>query len=118
MIQNILVEASRGEVLLTSRPRVIALPPLSFPRWGRPGPRPRGGAPGPRGEAEAGGLGPNNASPSPLPEAVCLSSRIPTPDLLPAAPLGPQQIEVSGSVVPPPTDSSPYPGAGPSDVLP
>lgn len=37
MIQNILVEASRGEVVLTSRPRVIALPPLSLPRWGRPG---------------------------------------------------------------------------------
>lgn len=34
IIQNILVEASRGEVVLTSRPRVIALPPLSFPRWG------------------------------------------------------------------------------------
>lgn len=35
MIQNILVEASRGEVVLTSRPRVIALPPLSVSRWGR-----------------------------------------------------------------------------------
>lgn len=34
MIQNILVEASRGEVVLTSRPRVIALPPLGLPRWG------------------------------------------------------------------------------------
>nr|XP_012595751.1 cilia- and flagella-associated protein 65 isoform X1 [Microcebus murinus] len=32
MIQNILVEASHGEVVLTSRPRVIALPPLSIPR--------------------------------------------------------------------------------------
>ncbi|XP_017802489.2 cilia- and flagella-associated protein 65 isoform X2 [Papio anubis] len=32
MIQNILVEASRGEVVLTSRPRVIALPPLCVPR--------------------------------------------------------------------------------------
>ncbi|KAG3275270.1 hypothetical protein H1C71_020821, partial [Ictidomys tridecemlineatus] len=32
MIQNILVEASRGEVVLTSRPRIIALPPLSVPR--------------------------------------------------------------------------------------
>ncbi|XP_008582718.1 PREDICTED: coiled-coil domain-containing protein 108 [Galeopterus variegatus] len=32
MIQNILVEASRGEVVLTSRPRVIALPSLSIPR--------------------------------------------------------------------------------------
>lgn len=32
MIQNILVEASRGEVVLTSRPRVITLPPLSGPR--------------------------------------------------------------------------------------
>uniref|UniRef100_A0A8C7CAS4 Cilia and flagella associated protein 65 n=1 Tax=Neovison vison TaxID=452646 RepID=A0A8C7CAS4_NEOVI len=35
MIQNILVEASRGEVVLTSRPRVIALPPLSPSRCGR-----------------------------------------------------------------------------------
>uniref|UniRef100_A0A673TA59 Cilia and flagella associated protein 65 n=1 Tax=Suricata suricatta TaxID=37032 RepID=A0A673TA59_SURSU len=34
MIRNILVEASRGEVVLTSRPRVIALPPLSVSRWG------------------------------------------------------------------------------------
>ncbi|XP_017390682.1 cilia- and flagella-associated protein 65 isoform X7 [Cebus imitator] len=32
MIQNILVEASRGEVVLTSRPRVITLPPLGMPR--------------------------------------------------------------------------------------
>nr|XP_055146657.1 cilia- and flagella-associated protein 65 isoform X2 [Symphalangus syndactylus] len=32
MIQNILVEASRGEVVLTSRPRVIALPPFCVPR--------------------------------------------------------------------------------------
>ncbi|XP_044890430.1 cilia- and flagella-associated protein 65 isoform X2 [Felis catus] len=32
MIQNILVEASRGEVVLTSRPRVIALPPFSVSR--------------------------------------------------------------------------------------
>lgn len=32
MIQNILVEASRGEVVLTSRPRIIALPPVSFHR--------------------------------------------------------------------------------------
>ncbi|XP_023385489.1 cilia- and flagella-associated protein 65 [Pteropus vampyrus] len=75
IIQNILVEASRGEVVLTSRPRVIALPPLSFPR-------------------------------------------APTPDLQPAAPLGPQQIEVSRLVVPPPTDSLPYPEASPSDFLP
>lgn len=37
MIQNILVEASRGEVVLTSRPRVIALPPLSVPRCGPEG---------------------------------------------------------------------------------
>ncbi|XP_014640990.1 PREDICTED: coiled-coil domain-containing protein 108 [Ceratotherium simum simum] len=62
MIQNILVEASRGEVVLTSRPRVIALPPLSVPR-------------------------------------------IPTPDPLPVAPLGPQQAEVPHPVAPPPTDS-------------
>ncbi|ELK17194.1 Coiled-coil domain-containing protein 108 [Pteropus alecto] len=75
IIQNILVEASRGEVVLTSRPRVIALPPLSFPRT-------------------------------------------PTPDLQPAAPLGPQQIEVSRLVAPPPTDSLPYPEASPSDFLP
>ncbi|XP_049985575.1 cilia- and flagella-associated protein 65 isoform X1 [Alexandromys fortis] len=32
MIQNILVEASRGEVVLTSRPRIIALPPVSLHR--------------------------------------------------------------------------------------
>ncbi|KAL1770997.1 coiled-coil domain-containing protein 108 isoform X1 [Sigmodon hispidus] len=32
MIQNILVEASRGEVVLTSRPRIIALPPVSVYR--------------------------------------------------------------------------------------
>ncbi|XP_054405827.1 cilia- and flagella-associated protein 65 isoform X1 [Pongo abelii] len=32
VIQNILVEASRGEVVLTSRPRVIALPPFCVPR--------------------------------------------------------------------------------------
>ncbi|KAJ7345982.1 hypothetical protein JRQ81_001932 [Phrynocephalus forsythii] len=31
-IQNILVEASRGEVVLTARPRIIALPPLSAPK--------------------------------------------------------------------------------------
>lgn len=37
MIQNILVEASRGEVVLTSRPRVIALPRIR--RWGHPGQR-------------------------------------------------------------------------------
>ncbi|XP_015270852.1 PREDICTED: coiled-coil domain-containing protein 108 [Gekko japonicus] len=29
-IQNVLVEASRGEVVLTARPRIIALPPLLF----------------------------------------------------------------------------------------
>lgn len=40
MIQNILVEASRGEVVLTSRPRVIALPPLSLPRVPTPDPPP------------------------------------------------------------------------------
>lgn len=45
IIQNILVEASRGEVVLTSRPRVIALPPLSFPRSGHPGPAAAGTAP-------------------------------------------------------------------------
>ncbi|XP_063101487.1 cilia- and flagella-associated protein 65 isoform X2 [Cavia porcellus] len=36
LIQNILVEASRGEVVLTSRPRIIALPPLSTPRTPTP----------------------------------------------------------------------------------
>ncbi|KAB1279386.1 Cilia- and flagella-associated protein 65 [Camelus dromedarius] len=61
MIQNILVEASRGEVVLTSRPRVIALPPLSVPR-------------------------------------------ILTPDSLPVAPSGAQQVEIPGSTVPPSTD--------------
>uniref|UniRef100_A0A8C5L8Q8 Cilia and flagella associated protein 65 n=1 Tax=Jaculus jaculus TaxID=51337 RepID=A0A8C5L8Q8_JACJA len=32
MIQNILVEATRGEVVLTSRPRIIALPPVAMHR--------------------------------------------------------------------------------------
>ncbi|XP_008257396.3 cilia- and flagella-associated protein 65 isoform X1 [Oryctolagus cuniculus] len=36
MILNVLVEASRGEVVLTSRPRIIALPPLSAPRYLNP----------------------------------------------------------------------------------
>ncbi|KAF6113167.1 cilia and flagella associated protein 65 [Phyllostomus discolor] len=36
MIQNILVEASRGEVVLTSRPRVITLPPFSGSRVATP----------------------------------------------------------------------------------
>lgn len=31
-LQNILMEASRGEVVLTARPRVIALPPSPFRR--------------------------------------------------------------------------------------
>lgn len=31
-LQNILLEASRGEVVLTARPRVIALPPSPFRR--------------------------------------------------------------------------------------
>ncbi|XP_022355528.1 cilia- and flagella-associated protein 65 [Enhydra lutris kenyoni] len=75
MIQNILVEASRGEVVLTSRPRVIALPPLSL-------------------------------------------SRIETPDLLSAAPLGLQQAEVSRLVVPPPTDSLRMPHPSPADLRP
>lgn len=70
MIQNILVEASRGEVVLTSRPRVITLPPLSFPRWERSGLPPRGqrrkGAAGGR-----GGLTWPEASPSPLP-GICI----------------------------------------------
>lgn len=70
MIQNILVEASRGEVVLTSRPRVITLPPLSFPRWERSGLPPRGqrrkGATGGR-----GGLTWPEASPSPLP-GICI----------------------------------------------
>ncbi|KAM5267433.1 cilia- and flagella-associated protein 65 isoform 1-T1 [Hipposideros larvatus] len=75
MIQNILVEASRGEVVLTSRPRVIAQPPLHFPR-------------------------------------------IPTSGLLPAAPLGPQQTEMSRLVAPPPTDSLRTPAPSRSDFLP
>ncbi|NXW57489.1 CFA65 protein, partial [Eurystomus gularis] len=32
-LQNILMEASRGEVVLTARPRVIALPPSPSRRW-------------------------------------------------------------------------------------
>ncbi|KAM6178404.1 cilia- and flagella-associated protein 65 [Rhynchocyon petersi] len=65
MIQNILVEASRGEVVLTSRPRVIALPPLSGSRWGRSGLP----TPGCRGRA----------APSPFHRGF-LSLRIVTPD--------------------------------------
>ncbi|XP_004402829.1 PREDICTED: coiled-coil domain-containing protein 108 [Odobenus rosmarus divergens] len=75
MIHNILVEASRGEVVLTSRPRVIALPPLSV-------------------------------------------SRIETPDLLSAAPLGLQHAEVPCLVARPPTDSLRMPQSSPSDLLP
>ncbi|XP_075386330.1 cilia- and flagella-associated protein 65 [Tenrec ecaudatus] len=41
IIQNILVEASRGEVVLTSRPRVIALPPFGVTRATTPDPLPR-----------------------------------------------------------------------------
>ncbi|XP_004617232.2 cilia- and flagella-associated protein 65 [Sorex araneus] len=36
MIRNVLVEASLGEVVLTSRPRVIALPPHNAPRLRSP----------------------------------------------------------------------------------
>ena len=68
MIQNILVEASRGEVVLTSRPRIIALPPLSVPRWGRRGQRPLEGARGGRGERGRRGASP----PFPLPGAFCV----------------------------------------------
>lgn len=93
MIQNILVEASRGEVVLTSRPRVIALPPLSVSRWGRP-PRRRGA----RGAGRAG------LAPGLPPTSLWgfLSSRVETPDLLPVAPLGLQQAEVPRPAVPPP----------------
>uniref|UniRef100_U3IZB5 Cilia and flagella associated protein 65 n=1 Tax=Anas platyrhynchos platyrhynchos TaxID=8840 RepID=U3IZB5_ANAPP len=38
-LQNILLEASRGEVVLTARPRVIALPPSPFRRITDPTPR-------------------------------------------------------------------------------
>ncbi|KAM5228716.1 cilia- and flagella-associated protein 65 [Ctenodactylus gundi] len=38
IIRNILVEASRGEVVLTSRPRIVALPPLSVSRTAIPDP--------------------------------------------------------------------------------
>ncbi|KAM6070538.1 cilia- and flagella-associated protein 65 [Chlamydotis macqueenii] len=39
-LQNILIEASRGEVVLTARPRVIALPPSPFRRNTNPAPPP------------------------------------------------------------------------------
>nr|XP_025951513.1 cilia- and flagella-associated protein 65 [Dromaius novaehollandiae] len=39
-LQNILIEASRGEVVLTARPRVIALPPNPFQRNTNPAPPP------------------------------------------------------------------------------
>lgn len=68
MIQNILVEASRGEVVLTSRPRVIALPPLSVPRSG--GARASGRWRGARGCRD--GQARREASPRPpLPGAFC-----------------------------------------------
>ncbi|XP_066855446.1 cilia- and flagella-associated protein 65 isoform X1 [Anser cygnoides] len=38
-LQNILIEASRGEVVLTARPRVIALPPSPFRRITNPTPQ-------------------------------------------------------------------------------
>lgn len=75
MIQNILVEASRGEVVLTSRPRVIALPPLSVSRWGR-----RLRRRGARGAgAGRGGQAWPEASLQPLSGAFCLPGlRLPT----------------------------------------
>ncbi|XP_069717405.1 cilia- and flagella-associated protein 65 [Phaenicophaeus curvirostris] len=39
-LQNILIEASRGELVLTARPRVIALPSSPFPRITNPAPAP------------------------------------------------------------------------------
>ncbi|KAM9235259.1 cilia- and flagella-associated protein 65 [Leptosomus discolor] len=39
-LQNILIEASRGEVVLTARPRVIALPPSPSQRIANPAPPP------------------------------------------------------------------------------
>lgn len=111
MIQNILVEASRGEVVLTSRPRVIALPPLSVPRLGGPGQRPLEGREGLQGRAgSAGSLSPTPATWS------FLSSRILTPDSLPAASPGPQQAEMPGSTEPPPTNCLQTPAPTPSDL--
>lgn len=96
MIQNILVEASRGEVVLTSRPRIIALPPLSVPRWG-----PETALTSlerlERLQGRAGTVG----SPAFTPIWGFLSSRMPTLDpLLPT-----QQEEVTVPVAPPPPDS-------------
>lgn len=71
LIQNILVEASRGEVVLTSRPRIIALPPLSTPRWGPAATRRR--LQGPQAQAA-------------FPYPGFLSSRTPTPLQLPRIP--------------------------------
>ncbi|XP_032492501.1 cilia- and flagella-associated protein 65 [Phocoena sinus] len=70
MIQNILVEASRGEVVLTSRPRVIALPPLSVPRILTPDSLPAA-SPGPQ-QAEM----PGSTEPPPT---NCLQTPAPTP---------------------------------------
>ncbi|KAG5214074.1 hypothetical protein MG293_004725 [Ovis ammon polii] len=70
MIQNILVEASRGEVVLTSRPRIIALPPLSVPRILSPESLPAA-APGPQ-QAEMPGS-------FELPPTDCLQTQAPTP---------------------------------------
>ncbi|KAB0379834.1 hypothetical protein FD755_007618 [Muntiacus reevesi] len=70
MIQNILVEASRGEVVLTSRPRIIALPPLSVPRILSPESLPAA-APGPQHTEMPGSFEP--------PPTDCLQTLAPTP---------------------------------------
>lgn len=117
IIQNILVEASRGEVVLTSRPRVIALPPLSFPRWGHPagGCRDRT-----RGVLRVPGEGVLGRKLRPHPCLGFLSSRTPTPDLLPPpAPLESQQIVVPRLVVAPPsTEFLRAPAPSPLNLLP
>eukprot|EP00069_Balaena_mysticetus_P020997 bmy_13368T0 len=69
VIQNILVEASRGEVVLTSRPRVIALPPLSVPRILTPDSLPAA-SPGPQQAEMPGSIEP--------PPTNCLQTPAPT----------------------------------------
>lgn len=109
MIQNILVEASRGEVVLTSRPRIIALPPLSVPRWG-----PAAAQTSLEKREELQGRADSAGSPAFTPIWGFLSSRMPTPDpLLPT-----QQEELTCPVAPPPPDSLLMAATSLSDIPP
>uniref|UniRef100_A0A8C3S3X0 Coiled-coil domain containing 108 n=1 Tax=Chelydra serpentina TaxID=8475 RepID=A0A8C3S3X0_CHESE len=63
-LQNIMVEASRGEVVLTARPRVIALPPSSAQRIQAKGVSCRGESPFASNSLPAGGGGQAGGHPS------------------------------------------------------